>query len=182
MHHLIVLGLFIFITSPVYGQMTWLTQTSDNCKLTIDYPSTWTIEERKGASGAELKISDKNIVKAGLPALIFTTCLKYDSLVDMATLDVYANTFLYAILDSNDPLYQIVNYSHLVKNFINGRDAEVFAVVTANKNTTNLEMEAYTVMNGTMLYQFTYSDLADHFNTPESKQVREHIWKSIRLS
>lgn len=162
--------------------MTWLTQTSNNCKLTIDYPSTWTIEERKGASGAELKISDKNIVKAGLPALIFTTCLKSDSPVDMATLDVYANTFLYAILDSNDPPYQIVNYSHLERNFINGRDAEVFAVVTANKNTTNLEMEAYTVMNGTMLYQFTYSDLADHFNVPESKQVREHILKSIRLS
>jgi hypothetical protein len=112
--------------------------------------------------------------------LIFTACLNYNP-EDMTTLDIYSNTFLYAILSSDNPHYQVLNYSHLEKNHIGNKDADVFDVVTAN-NTTNLKMKVFTILNGTMLYQFTYNDLADHFDSTEGKQIRDHILKSIKFT
>jgi len=51
----------------------------------------------------------------------------------------------------------------LEKNFIGGKDAAVFAVVIPpNNNIPSIGIETYTVINGTMLYQFAYTDLADN--------------------
>jgi len=69
----------------------------------------------------------------------------------------------------------------LEKNFIGGNDAGIFAVMVKENDVPSIGMELYNVINGTMLYQFAYTDLADHFDSPEGKQVRDKILRSIKF-
>lgn len=162
-------------TTPSYSQtpIQWLTHTSNNCKLTIDYPSTWTVKEKQGrfdtSMEGELKISNNNPSVQNLPSIIFTICEEYDN---QTTLLGITNILEEKMASST----KIVDYPHLEKNLIGGRDAGVFAVMSEH-----IGIEEYNVINGTILYQFSYMDLVDHFDGPEGKQVRDHILKSIKF-
>jgi hypothetical protein len=79
----------------------------------------------------------------------------------MDALNVHTNTLQNGMLNSIDPKYNIVEYSHLEKSFIGGKDAGVFAVmIPSNGGVPAIGIETYTVINGPMLYQFVYSDLS----------------------
>jgi hypothetical protein len=112
----VILGVMLGYNST-YGQNTsstsWLTHTSTNCHLTIDYPSTWTIEEKKDRFDTItplLKLQSNNTT----PYIIFTECQKFDSPADMEPLNVYVNTLLIKMITGDDP-YKIVDYSHVGK-------------------------------------------------------------------
>ena len=56
----------------------WTTHISNICKLSVDYPSTWTIIEKQGrfdtTVNGKLQISTNNTAKGDLPYIHFVFC------------------------------------------------------------------------------------------------------------
>lgn len=152
---------------------TWITHTSNNCKLSIYYPSNWILQEKQGrfhtSAEGELKISDNNPTTHNLPYLIFTACQEtsdYQSLVDITKM----------LQNDMASSYRVIEYSHLEKSLISGHDAGVFAVMSEN-----IGVELYNVINGTVRYQFAYFDMAHHFDSIEGKNIRDRMLASIKF-
>ena len=168
--------------SPTYAepQQGWTTHTSNICNLSIDYPSTWILIEKQGrfdtTVSGKLQISSNNTTIGNLPYIHFIYC---DPRNDLGSLVEETNA-LQNSMPSDE--YDLVEFSHLERNLIGGKDAGVFAVVTKSTDVApDKGIEIYTVINGTMLYQFGYHDSLYHFDTPEGKQIRDGILKSIRF-
>ncbi len=118
------------ILGTAYAQTgTWTTHTSNNCKLTVDYPSNWIVEEKQGrfdtTNIGELQISTNDPPHGNLPFLLFTACQESNSPTEIGSLVDMTNTLQNSIAGS----YTIADYSDLVKNLISGHDAGVFAVM-----------------------------------------------------
>lgn len=180
-----ILTISFHISAPAYAQTQqgWTTHISNICKLSVDYPSTWTIVEKQGrfdtTVNGKLQISTNNTAKGGLPYIHFVNC---DLRNDLGSLLDETNTLQNSAPSSQG--YELVEHSHLERNFIDGKDAGVFAVVIPHTDVyayPDRASEIYTVINGTMLYQFAYVDSVDHFDTPEGKQIRDEILKSIKF-
>lgn len=169
----LILGMVCSIFAQTSG---WTTHTANNCKLSIDYPSNWLVQEKQGrldtSAEGELKISNNNPTMHNLPYLVFTACVE---LIDNQTSLVETTNTLQNEM-ATDNSYTIVDYSHLEKNLISGHDAGVFAVMSEN-----IGVELYNVINGTILYQFAYFDMADHFDSIESKNIRDKMLASIKF-
>jgi hypothetical protein len=179
-----ILTISYHISAPIYAQTQqgWTTHTSKICKLSIDYPSTWILHEKQGrfdtTGVGKLQISTNNTAKGNMPFILFIYCDPHN---DLGSLLDETNALQNEMPSDK---YKMVEYSHLERNLIGGKDAGVFAVITQHSTDVipDTGVEVYTVINGTILYQFSYNDSADHFDSPEGKQIRDGILKSIRFT
>lgn len=175
-----ILTISCHISAPTYAQTQqgWTTHISNICKLSIDYPSTWTITEKQGrfdtTVAGKLVISPNNTA-VNLPNIQFIYC---DLRNDLGSLVDETNALQNGVASE----FALVDHAHFEKYLIGGKDAGVFAIVMPPTDVfPERASQIYTVINGTMLYQFSYIDSPDHFDTPEGTQIRDGLLKSIKF-
>ena len=180
------------LTSPSSGQVSteWVDyNTLNQCRVTFSHPKDWIVSD--AITRNRFDTNDPSIVSVtspnGIPRFSLMTCHEWESNekaksqnnTDLLFTQYVNDGFLSGLDEVKDPTgVEVIELSHLVPNLISNftLDANVF---TLKKN--DMGIEGYIVLNNGIVYAFYYEDLADRFDSLESKQIRDRILGSLKF-
>jgi hypothetical protein len=158
-----------------------LPYTLDSCGINLTYPPNWTLKVKQGrfdvSAEGELKLIDS---KGPPPFFVVLSCDPIDGPQNLTVLGGYVQVVVGTTLG---PDIIVAENTHIVPKLIGGEDAAAFAITTkySDPASRNRGAEGYVVTHGGKLYIFAYFDWSDHFDSPESKLIRNQILQSIKF-
>lgn len=163
-------------STSTINSINYTTYTSDVYGITFEYPSDWDLEEKTNrfASEPEVKVND------GLNSFKFLgndDRLSLDnSFFDLELVATMAqNSF---VEGSGDRLIEGVSTD---KYQIDGYDTASFLYTSETLFGMETANEVFMVDNNNDVYTLGFTDLVDDFDTPQNKEIRDHILNSFHF-
>jgi hypothetical protein len=168
---------------------TWTNyNTSNQCGVSFSYPGDWILSEE--ISRNRFDTSDNSIVSVRsaneIPKFSLIACDKWQlnesesnnvtESVSLLFLIYMGKQYREAVKDLRD--VEIIESTHTLPNSISNNTKEA-VVLTLKKGEAGVEY--YSVLHNGVVYTFSNVDLANDFDSPESKQIRDRILQSIKF-
>ncbi len=193
----IAIGIFISLvslTSLTYAQVprSWTEyNTPYRCAVFFSYPSDWIPSEEKSRN--RFDTSDSSVVSvrspSAMPIFNILDCaqwigkppLSFESYVDQEMTKLVENVGV-----------ELIERTHVIPDLVSNSsiDAYVFTLkssipvyspIIKEFEEYEVGIESYWVLHNGIRYTFGYTDLADRFDSPESKQIRDGILRSLKF-
>jgi len=188
--------IFHFISTPfTFAQVPTSWKEYNNtyrCAVFFSYPSDWTLSEERTRD--RFDTSDPSIVSVRspssnkLPWFQILECAQWPrnpSLPFELYVDQFMNEFVQGLGG------EIIERTHMIPDLISNStvDAYVFTskasipvydIINGYKE-HEVGIEIYWVLNNGIRYAFGYADMADRFDSPESKEMRNRILQSLKF-
>lgn len=146
------------------------------CQVTFSYPSDWTVSNEK--SRDRFDTSDRSIVSvrssSEMPIFSVLDCAQWTGDPSDIVFSSYVHDRMDKIIQGKLFAEFLGNDQGLVSN-----SSKTAHVTTIKEN--DIGTEYYWVLHNGIRYTFTYSDLADRFDSPESKQIRDRILDTLEF-